>query len=301
MNYLTEINLFYSWLETNRLSPGSIALWHGLIFIANRSGWCSPLSIPLSTIELRTGISRASIYRERDRLRDAGLIEFSTSGGRASGSYKINYLSQRVVSHGDTQANRTPQFVSHSEMQSVVQNGETQQFVSQSENIYKLNKDNKLNTKETIKEKSEVAEESAPPLIPPPEKKEKVAPKRKKKPASQWDESRWLDGLDPPWQEMMLTWLNYKRSRNERYKSELSAAKCLEQLRRLSEQNANTAQQILDQSIANNWAGLFELKRQAYYARNDTTKVAKGQHIGQILQPESEEKRNKILANFGKK
>ncbi len=300
MNYLTEINLFYSWLETNQLSPGSISLWHGLIFIANRSGWCSPLSIPLSTIELRTGISRAGIYRERDRLRDAGLIEFSTSGGRSSGSYKINYLSQRVVSQGDTQTSGAPQFVSQSETQSVVQNGEIQQFVSHSENIYKLNY-NKLNDKEIIKEELEVADESAPPIIPPSEKKEKVAPKRKMNPSSQWNERMWLDGLDPPWQELMQTWLEYKSSRKERYKSELSAKKCLEQLRRLSEQNATTAQQIIDQSIANNWAGLFELKRQPYYARNDSTKIAKGQHIGQILQPESEEKRNKILANFGKK
>ena len=80
----------------------------------------------------------------------------------------------------------------------------------------------------------------------------------------------------------------------------MSVGKCLAQLQNLSRNNPQTAQLIIDQSIANNWAGLFELKRQAYYPRGEPT-PARGQHIGQIKQPESEEKKNRILANFGKK
>ena len=45
MNYMTEIKLFYDWLETHPLSPASITLWHALMFIANRSGWREELRI----------------------------------------------------------------------------------------------------------------------------------------------------------------------------------------------------------------------------------------------------------------
>ena len=99
----------------------------------------------------------------------------------------------------------------------------------------------------------------------------------------------------------MRTWLEYKQSRKERYKSQLSVDKCLAQLKKISGDNQRMAQQVIDQSIANNWAGLFELKRQAYYPRGEPPRPVRGQHIGQIIQPESNEKKNRILSNFGKK
>ena len=95
----------------------------------------------------------------------------------------------------------------------------------------------------------------------------------------------------------MHTWLEYKRLRKESYRSEIGIRKCLTMLRNLSGNNPETAAAIIDQSIANNWAGLFELKRQAYTPRGQP---ATGQHIGQIKQPETEEHKNRILEKFGK-
>ena len=62
MNYLTEIKLFYDWLETHPLTPAAISLWHGLMFIANRMGWEEEFTIPLSVLEVRTGMSAATLY-----------------------------------------------------------------------------------------------------------------------------------------------------------------------------------------------------------------------------------------------
>ena len=70
-------------------------------------------------------------------------------------------------------------------------------------------------------------------------------------------------------------------------------------LRNLSGNNSETAVAIIDQSMANNWAGLFELKRQAYTPRGQP-QPSTGQHIGQIKQPETEEHKNRILEKFGK-
>lgn len=56
MNYMTEIKLFSDWLETHPLSPASIALWHALMFIANRSGWREELGISATLLEMRTNM-----------------------------------------------------------------------------------------------------------------------------------------------------------------------------------------------------------------------------------------------------
>ena len=89
MNYMTEIKMFNEWLETNELSTSGIALWYALMYMANRSGWKQQLYIPVSVIMLRTKMSRSTIYREREVLRDYGLIDFEGGDGRQSSSYRI--------------------------------------------------------------------------------------------------------------------------------------------------------------------------------------------------------------------
>ena len=65
MNYLTEIRLFYEWLGTHPLPPSAIALWHGLMYIANCCGWEQEITIPLGLIQTRTMMTPSSIYRSR--------------------------------------------------------------------------------------------------------------------------------------------------------------------------------------------------------------------------------------------
>ena len=64
----------------------------------------------------------------------------------------------------------------------------------------------------------------------------------------------------PSFVPIMEEWLEYKQKRKESYKTEASVRKCYQNLVKLSDNNAAIAQLIVDQSIANNWAGLFELK-----------------------------------------
>lgn len=328
MNYMAEIKMFYDWLETHSLTPAAITLWHGLMFIANRSGWKNPLPISLSVIESRTMIPRASIYRERERLRQAGLIDFSTKGGKASCLYTIYSLSQHLGFHTEKQSVVNEDLVSHGENLNKINEEYSQHLDSQSEKqnatiIYKLNYTD--NNKENLKEKFEemnVGDEPSPNQSPYPKRKEKSCDKKEKNrhtkeeqrelahyalqeegrpqvkvSSPQLDTKAILQTIEPPWREIMHTWLEYKRLRKENYKSELGVHKCLTMLRNLSDSNSQTATAIIDQSIANNWAGLFELKRSAYATRGQP---ATGQHIGQIKQPETEEQKNRILEKFGK-
>lgn len=60
--------------------------------------------------------------------------------------------------------------------------------------------------------------------------------------------------------DMMIEWVDYKKDIKDSYKSQKSLAACFENLKKLSNDNVTTAKDIIMQSMANNWKGLFELK-----------------------------------------
>ena len=55
-------------------------------------------------------------------------------------------------------------------------------------------------------------------------------------------------------------WLEYKKKRNETYKTQQSVELAYKKLLNLSGNNPKIAREVTEQSMANNWAGLFELK-----------------------------------------
>lgn len=342
MNYLTEIKMFYDWLETHNLSAKGIVIWHGLMQIASRAGWKTPLEIPSSTLEMRTHLERTAIFRERNNLVAAGLIRLCQKGGRSRCAYTLISFSERVALHSATQnetqsdvvmlqdATQVPRaddaVVLHSGtqtdtkndavvLQDATQSGEEPQnsddvvlqvmlhnetqSATQNEPILLSNIKTKLNNKENNKRKMEVADKSAPLPTNSPEKKEKSCAKKESKAPSLFDPERWLTTLDAQWQELMRQWLEYKAARRQTYKAEIGAAKCFAQLRTLSGNNIRTAQAIIDRSMANNWSGLFALQpSNGSRGQPDYNTPQHGQRIGQIVQPEDEAKRQRILERY---
>lgn len=129
MNYITEINSFYDWLETNSVSDSSIVLWHALMHINNKCGWKVEFPVAISSIQNKTGLSKSSILRARNQLKQVGRITFKERSGNLSTVYKI------VAFHTGTQS------ATQSDTQTVTQSG------TQTDTIHKL-KETKL--KETI-------------------------------------------------------------------------------------------------------------------------------------------------------
>ena len=285
MNYLTEIRLFYEWLETHHLAPSSITLWHALMYTANRSGWADQVAIPISILESRTQMTRSTIYRSREQLIERGLIGVEVRGSSFSAIYKMFSLENMLVSQYVSQ--NVSQNETQSGTQIEMQRSEDGCSVSQNEtqngNIYRVNRDNNIISNSSTDSNKSNRENS---------------PKEKK-----FSIDKWAKAQESPWRELMLIWLEYKRTRKESYRSEVGAKKCLTLLRNLSGGNAEVAQQIIDQSMANNWAGLFALK-ESPPSRGQPPGRAHGQRIGQIIQSEDEEKRQRFierLKNAGKK
>lgn len=73
--------------------------------------------------------------------------------------------------------------------------------------------------------------------------------------------------------KVVLDWFDYKKERRESYKSEKSKTTFINKLRKLSGDNAETARLIVDESIANNWAGIFELKNKPVSAAQMVSKT----------------------------
>ena len=104
MNYLAEIKAFYDWLECNPLEATHISLWHGLMAIANKTGWKSEFTVPMSMLEFKTGIKRSNLYKARNKLQQSGLITFKERDGRQSAVYKLLPLCANSVHNSNEEA-----------------------------------------------------------------------------------------------------------------------------------------------------------------------------------------------------
>lgn len=93
MNYLTEIKVFYDLAQIKQLSCGQIALWHGLMYINNKCNWNEWFTVANLTLQLMTGLSRAGINKNRNVLKQLGLIDFKTNTTKAT-SYKLITMSK---------------------------------------------------------------------------------------------------------------------------------------------------------------------------------------------------------------
>ena len=298
MNYLTEIKLFYDWLETHPLSANGIVLWHGVMQIASRSGWQNPIEIPSSLLETRTHLERTTIFRARSQLVEQGLLMLHNRGGRSHCAYTIIPFSQSVVLQNATQNARDgDSVVSQIALQTATQSATQNDGIPLISNKTKLDSD-----KEKIKEK-EVAGKPAPISTDSKRKREKSSAQKEKRKKTLFTLEEWLDGVDEPWRNIMHQWLEYKAARKEGYKTEVGAKKCLTMLRNLSSGNAEVAQRIIDQSMANNWAGLFALRENQSPGHPPNGRQY-GQRIGQIIQSDDEAKRQRYiekLKHAGKK
>ena len=93
-----------------------------------------------------------------------------------------------------------------------------------------------------------------------PKKEKQATPKPKQKADAV---TKVLDEIpDEKAREVVERWLDYKRSIGNTYKTAQGVMAMIKKLNDLSGGNVEVAGAIVEQSIANNWKGLFELKKQ---------------------------------------
>lgn len=84
--------------------------------------------------------------------------------------------------------------------------------------------------------------------------------------------------VEPQLEDAFFEWLDYKKRRREKYKDQKSLQKCYNKMKKDCKDSSLVAKQMVEQSVANNYAGLFPIK--------DTTG---GVLYGKILKGERDE------------
>jgi hypothetical protein len=69
-----------------------------------------------------------------------------------------------------------------------------------------------------------------------------------------------IDDINDEFLNVVNDWLEYKKSRRESYKNQKSIKAFIAKLKNLSGSDPQIARKIIEESMANNWAGIFELK-----------------------------------------
>jgi hypothetical protein len=102
---------------------------------------------------------------------------------------------------------------------------------------------------------------------------------------------KYLKLIPEIWSPILEDWLEYKKSRRESYKSDKSFLALFDKIKKLSNENTGLANEIVKQSMANNWAGLFELKNNGKSTSNNTTNQRGNNTNGQNTFKSDAEKR----------
>ena len=98
LNYISEINGFERWLETHQLPILAQLLWYELIYWSSRSGWPEWTQVDNRRLMVSLQIAReASLTESRERLVNAGLIEYQKGKKGSPGRYRIVSFEEKTT------------------------------------------------------------------------------------------------------------------------------------------------------------------------------------------------------------
>jgi len=138
MNYLKQLQAFrdYQMFETE-LSSGQVALYYALLQINNKCAWVEWFTAANQTLETLSGLSRSGINKNRNVLKQLGLVDFESNGNRKATSYKICVLYTEDSTHNSE--HRGTHNSTHNSEHKGTHNSST--LIKQNRNINKTNKD----------------------------------------------------------------------------------------------------------------------------------------------------------------
>lgn len=143
MKYLNELNSFHEWLQYNPdVSYSARLLWYALMHYNNKCGWKQEFNVATSSLELDTGLSKQSIIRARNVLKQYGRIDFKTRSGRQSTIYEIIPFAYHTGTQSDTQGDTQEYTQSNTQ-------GDTQSN-TQGDTIHRLDKTRLLSTNTNV-------------------------------------------------------------------------------------------------------------------------------------------------------
>lgn len=93
MNYIKQLNEFYSTIDYKPLSPNAIAIYHILLHIANKAGWIDEVKVANLVLMSKCNISIDILKSARNELKSKGYIDYTKGKNQNDApKYKITKL-----------------------------------------------------------------------------------------------------------------------------------------------------------------------------------------------------------------
>ena len=198
------------------------------VFMASKpSGWDFLIEVMSSEI----GCNKKTLEKYVKELIKYGWLVKGKQKNESGkfGAVEYTLMDNTTVAQNTADQNTADQNLGHGNNKDITNNYKTNNYINNTEEapLYPP----KENSEEAVKEE---------------EKEKDCAEKEKEK----------------EWDEVLQPWLEYKKDRKQAYKGERALKALRTKLKNLSGGNVEIARLIIEQSMANNWAGLFKLHDQ---------------------------------------
>ena len=267
MSYIKLINGFWVSHERNTFNCTEIALFFYLLKICNLCHWPDSIKRNNTKIQADLCISYPSLSKARNKLKQAGIIDFRTTNG----SSNVSYTFKKFLKVCDEVTNEVGDEVTN-EVGDEVTNEVGDEVGDELNKIKDIDKDLNIIKEKNKKEKfSESISPISPKDPPAGEKEKKSCAKRKEKAERKKEPQAFIESIpEPELRDLFARWLKYKQDINDSYKSEDSLKTALGKLKKMSGGDISVATEIVENSIANNWRGLFSIKSNTYNNGNNS-------------------------------
>lgn len=107
MTYIDYLNRFNQFLESSALPPSAQLLYYKLLHVFNRAGW--PPTVQVDNQRLMTmlgNITEATVIRNRNKLIDAGFIQFHSGRKGVPSQYALCQFSPYQYSESNRENDR---------------------------------------------------------------------------------------------------------------------------------------------------------------------------------------------------
>lgn len=128
--YIDYLNDFNRWLESGNLPGGSQLMYFKLLNIFNRAGWPEYVRVDNLRMMLMIGVeSKQAVVRARDKLAEAGFIEFQKGKKGSPNRYYLvkrsHFATENVtVSVPESVPVSVPENVPHNKNETIARNSE---------------------------------------------------------------------------------------------------------------------------------------------------------------------------------
>lgn len=262
MSYIDFINNFWQKDLEATFSHLEVHLFFKLLEINNKLGWKNDFKYPNARLEGDLGTRPKNLIQARQRLIDFGIISYKKGTTRDAGIYRI-LSNERVTKESNEDSNQ--------ESNKGNNKGNNTEVIRE---IIKgtLNRQDKIKKKDTT---NVVSKKATTPLFS-------------------------LDFIsDESFKKLFDDWLDYKRRvKQSSYKDQKQIELAFRKLMELCGGDLERCRAIIEQSIANNWQGLFPLKNEQsinskkFNAKNEQKKQ-NSTTLGRVAS--SEQHRNAML------